>query len=120
MSECEKCFETPRHPNKKCCFNCGKDSSRCDIWHHCGENCIGWVSKHNIIHGRKYSPVIIYEDDHWIIEKIFETNANSQIRITCFKDNHYVDDMILTKKMFQDKNNILDEAKKILYLGDYK
>lgn len=57
----------------------------------------------------------IYEDEHWIIEELYHTSKNSQIRITCFDDNHFVDDLILTKRMFMDEDDLIDNVKEILY-----
>lgn len=42
MSRCEDCMKTPRHPDKKCCFNCGRSGTNCEVWHNCGEDCPGW------------------------------------------------------------------------------
>lgn len=62
----------------------------------------------------KSPPIRIYEDDYWVIEKFYESDENSQIRITSFRDNHFVDDLMLTSKMFEDEN-LLDDVKNILY-----
>ena len=62
----------------------------------------------------KNPPIKIYEDDYWVIEKFYESDNNSQIRITYFRDNHFVDDLMLTSKMFEDEN-LIDDIKDILY-----
>ena len=47
-------------------------------------------------------PVIkrIYEDDDWIIDLI-----NGKLRISYFENGHYVDEVVLTKEQFIDKND---------------
>ena len=40
----------------------------------------------------------IYEDKEWVIHKV----GNDMLRITLFKDCHFVDEMFITKKMFED------------------
>lgn len=47
MTECEKCFKNPKHPDKKCCFNCVKDNRKCHIFHYCGKDCPKWESVEN-------------------------------------------------------------------------
>jgi hypothetical protein len=42
MNRCEMCKKNPLHPDKKCCFNCSRQSGNCDVWHNCGEDCPGW------------------------------------------------------------------------------
>lgn len=45
MNSCEKCQKSPRHPDKKCCFNCARSDSNCEVWHNCGDDCPGWEPK---------------------------------------------------------------------------
>lgn len=59
-------------------------------------------------------PRIVYEDDTWTIQIISETNFNPQIRISCFRDNHFVDDLELSRMVFEDEH-ALDEVKDIIY-----
>lgn len=40
----------------------------------------------------------IYEDDNWIIDKY-----SSGLRITLFKDGHYVEEVSLTPEIMQSK-----------------
>ena len=47
MSECIECFKNPKYPDKKCCFNCAKDISRCDTLHCCGDDCFEWEQETN-------------------------------------------------------------------------
>lgn len=42
MARCENCMTNPVHPDKKCCFNCARRNTDCDVWHNCGEDCPGW------------------------------------------------------------------------------
>lgn len=45
MARCESCMTSPVHPDKKCCFNCARVNTNCEVWHNCGEDCPGWDSK---------------------------------------------------------------------------
>lgn len=45
MARCESCMTNPVHPEKKCCFNCARVNTNCEVWHNCGEDCPGWDSK---------------------------------------------------------------------------
>ena len=45
MARCETCMTNPVHPDKKCCFNCARVGTHCEVWHNCGEDCPGWDSK---------------------------------------------------------------------------
>ena len=45
MARCETCMTNPVHPDKKCCFNCARVNTNCEVWHNCGEDCPGWDSK---------------------------------------------------------------------------
>ena len=45
MARCETCMTNPVHPDKKCCFNCAKSGTNCEVWHNCGEDCPGWDRK---------------------------------------------------------------------------
>ena len=45
MARCESCMTNPVHPDKKCCFNCARVNTNCEVWHNCGEDCPGWDSK---------------------------------------------------------------------------
>lgn len=47
MSKCETCYKRPFHPDKKCCFNCGRDADKCQVWHNCGEDCCAWEPMEN-------------------------------------------------------------------------
>ena len=42
MNKCEICKKKPFHPDKKCCFNCTKSNSKCEVWHECGKDCPEW------------------------------------------------------------------------------
>ena len=42
MDKCEICKKKPFHPDKKCCFNCTKSNSKCEVWHECGKDCPEW------------------------------------------------------------------------------
>lgn len=42
MNECN-CCKMP--VGISCCFNCGRDSGKCGVWHNCGENCPGWKKR---------------------------------------------------------------------------
>lgn len=44
-SKCKACHKNPVHPDKKCCFNCGRDGNTCNVWHNCGMDCCGWEPK---------------------------------------------------------------------------
>lgn len=39
MNECKDCNMPV---GISCCFNCGRDGSKCGVWHDCGKNCPGW------------------------------------------------------------------------------
>ena len=45
------------------------------------------------------SPVIkrIYEDDTWVIDLI-----DGNVRVSCFEDNRFADEIILTKEQFKN------------------
>ena len=43
----------------------------------------------------------IYEDDDWIIDKI-----GDNIRISYFKDGHFVDEKIFTKQDFENNEEM--------------
>ena len=45
MARCETCMTNPVHPDKKCCFNCARSGTNCEVWHNCGEDCPGWDRK---------------------------------------------------------------------------
>lgn len=45
MVRCDYCMKNPFHPDKKCCFNCARVSTDCEVWHNCGEDCPGWKNK---------------------------------------------------------------------------
>lgn len=45
MARCDGCMKNPVHPDKKCCFNCARSYTDCEVWHTCGEDCPGWKSK---------------------------------------------------------------------------
>lgn len=45
MARCDDCMKNPVHPDKKCCFNCARVGTDCEVWHLCGEDCPGWDSK---------------------------------------------------------------------------
>lgn len=40
MGNCVKC----KRIDIKCCITCAKDSSKCEVWHHCGQDCPEWQS----------------------------------------------------------------------------
>ena len=39
INPCAKC---KRPMELKCCHNCKKDASKCDVWHICGQDCKEW------------------------------------------------------------------------------
>lgn len=45
MARCDDCMKNPVHPDKKCCFNCARVGTDCEVWHNFGEDCPGWESK---------------------------------------------------------------------------
>lgn len=45
MARCDDCMKKPIHPDKKCCFNCARVGTDCEVWHNCGEDCPGWEKK---------------------------------------------------------------------------
>lgn len=45
MGRCDDCMKNPVHTDKKCCFNCARSGTDCEVWHNCGEDCPGWKSK---------------------------------------------------------------------------
>lgn len=45
MARCDDCMKKPIHPDKKCCFNCARSGTNCEVWHNCGEDCPGWDRK---------------------------------------------------------------------------
>lgn len=45
MARCDDCMKNPIHPDKKCCFNCARSGTNCEVWHNCGEDCPGWDRK---------------------------------------------------------------------------
>lgn len=51
---------------------------------------------------------ILYEDDNWVIDK-----SGSSIRISYFEDNHFKDDLELSKEIFQDED-CLDRIKELI------
>lgn len=56
---------------------------------------------------------IVYEDDNWIIEILSETEYNPIIRISSFKDCHFVNDIELSRLAMED--DVMDEVKELLY-----
>lgn len=59
------------------------------------------------------SPKIVYEDENWTIELLYETDFNPQIRISCFKDGHFVEDLKLSRMMMED--DVIDDVKDLIY-----
>lgn len=51
MTRCDICQKKPLHPDKKCCFNCGRSDTNCGVWHECGKDCPGWDPKQKISTG---------------------------------------------------------------------
>lgn len=51
MTRCDICQKKPLHPNKKCCFNCGRSDTNCGVWHECGKDCPGWDPKQKMTTG---------------------------------------------------------------------
>lgn len=45
MARCDDCMKKPVHPDKKCCFNCARSGTDCEVWHNCGGDCPGWDKK---------------------------------------------------------------------------
>ena len=54
----------------------------------------------------------VYEDDNWVIE-INDSDYNPCVRITNFKNNHFVDDIEITRLMME--SGLMDDVKDILY-----
>ena len=54
----------------------------------------------------------VYEDDNWVVE-IDDSDYNPGVRITSFKNNHFVDDIEITRLMME--SGLMDDAKDILY-----
>lgn len=54
----------------------------------------------------------VYEDDNWVIE-IDDSDYNPSVRITSFKNNHFVDDIEITRLMME--SGLMDDVKDILY-----
>ena len=42
----------------------------------------------------------VYEDDTWVVDLI-----DGNLRVSCFEDNHYIDEITLTKEYFKELNN---------------
>lgn len=40
--DCDLCKELEYYPDVKCCFNCSKNTSICEVWHSCGRDCPEW------------------------------------------------------------------------------
>ena len=62
---------------------------------------------------KKDMPKVVYEDENWTIELLCQIDFNPQIRISCFKDGHFVDDLELSRLMMED--GVMDKVKDILY-----
>lgn len=43
--KCDICKDAPFHPDKKCCFNCDRSGTECEVWHTCGDDCPGWEGR---------------------------------------------------------------------------
>lgn len=71
-TRCDKCEKQPRHPDKKCCFNCGRDGYTCGVWHTCGEDCPGWDPR-EIQKGCEYCTGVV---------KTFPTHCDGEAYIT--------------------------------------
>lgn len=56
----------------------------------------------------------VYEDDNWIIEIINDTEYNPQIRISSFKYGHFVEDLELSRQLFED-DELMSEVKDLIY-----
>ena len=56
----------------------------------------------------------VYEDDNWIVDIMNDNDYNPQIRISYFKDNHFVEDLELSRAVMEDMD-IMSEVKNILY-----
>ena len=54
----------------------------------------------------------VYEDDNWVIE-INDSDYNPGVRITNFKNNHFVDDIEITRLVME--SGLMDDVKDILY-----
>ena len=55
----------------------------------------------------------IYEDDNWVIEVLSNTGFNPIIRVSSFKDGHFIDDIELSRQTMESEE--FDEVKCILY-----
>lgn len=42
----------------------------------------------------------VYEDDTWVVDLI-----DGNLRVSCFEDCHYVDEITLTKKYFEERKH---------------
>lgn len=56
----------------------------------------------------------VYEDDNWIVDIMNDNDYNPQIRISYFKDNHFVEDLELSRAVMEDMD-VMSEVKNILY-----
>lgn len=72
--------------------------------------------KKNIVCGKQKENNMyerLYEDDNWVIEKSYHHNDSSRIRISYFKNYHFVDDLELTEEMFKDED-LIDRIKELI------
>ena len=56
---------------------------------------------------------VIYEDDNWVIELTCETDYNPQIKISSFKNGHFIEDIELSRMAME--SDVIDKVKDILY-----
>lgn len=68
MNECKNC----KMPvGISCCFNCGRDSSKCGVWHDCGKNCPGWEKR---IKGDLISRKALLKEYEWLMAQTSDCN----------------------------------------------
>ena len=75
MVRCDYCMKNPVHPDKKCCFNCARSGTDCEVWHNCGEDCPGWKSK-VITNGDKIRAMTYAELEEFLRE-VYNTGSKS-------------------------------------------
>lgn len=68
MNECKNCNMPV---GISCCFNCGRDSSKCGVWHDCGKNCPGWEKR---IKGDLISRKALLKEYEWLMTQTSDCN----------------------------------------------
>lgn len=62
---------------------------------------------------KKSMPKVVYEDENWTIELVCETGFNPTLRISCFRDGHFVEDLEISRMMMED--DVIDDVKDLIY-----